>query len=75
MEPKPVVEPTGILVNDYLTQLMQSDKCRSKNCFSCVPFELKLQAKGNKKEMLIDWEIRFMLFNGVNKISITSLST
>ena len=39
-------------MNDYFTQLMQSDNCGSKNCFSCVPFDLKLKAKGNKKEML-----------------------
>ena len=61
-------------MNDYFTQLMQSDKCRSKNCFSCVPFELKLKAKDNKKEMLIHWEIRLMVFNGVNMISITFLT-
>ena len=58
MEPKPVVEPTvKYFITDYFTPLMQSDKCRSKNCFSCVPFELKLKAKDNKKEMLIDWEL------------------
>ena len=37
MEPKPVVEPTGILVNDYLTQLTQSDKCKVKIVFRVSP--------------------------------------